>query len=116
MGLMCSDGKARVDAAQRADVAGGVPLAVPHRPRRPKVARESLDPIVRALVDEREERGLARSDVTRAIGGSASDVSRWERGLTEPSLQRLRKWAASLGCDVVLVPRTPSASTPGEGS
>lgn len=88
------------------------PLAVPlkRRPRK-RLSHDELDPIVRALINERVRRELTGRDVTRAIGGSQSDISRWERGLSEPSLRRLRQWAASLGYDLTLVQRTsPGAS------
>lgn len=67
----------------------------------------------------RERLGRNRNQLARELGTSWQHVSRWERGLTEPSPESLRRIAAYLGVSVdYLLTGTQfvaQAPPPGEG-
>lgn len=61
---------------------------------------ETVDPVIRDLVSERLRQGLSQRDVVHRIDCSPSSVSQWERGITSPTLTKLRDWADALGMNL----------------
>ena len=66
-----------------------------------------------ALRARRQEAGLAQSEVAARAGTSQSALSRIESGESEPSLSRLSRIAAALGCVVEV--SFPKAERKGAG-
>jgi transcriptional regulator with XRE-family HTH domain len=63
------------------------------------------DPLVLDLTRRRRGRGLSQSVVAGLSGMTPTNLGRAERGLSEPRLSTLRRWADALGCDLALVPK-----------
>ena len=61
---------------------------------------DGIDPVIRALVSERLRRGMSQRDVVHAVGCSSASVSQWERGISSPTLAKLRAWAEALDMDL----------------
>jgi DNA-binding transcriptional regulator YiaG len=82
-----------------AQVAALEAARMPHVP-------EGVDPVIRALVTERVRRGMSQRDVVHILDCSSASVSQWERGVTSPTLTKLRAWAEALGMslDVTVTP------------
>ena len=66
------------------------------------------DPLVVALKQRREQWGIARNVVARALSVSYRTLSAWEVGERQPSLSLLRRWAECLGLSLDLVDLMPS--------
>jgi transcriptional regulator with XRE-family HTH domain len=66
---------------------------------------KTVDPLVVALVEERERQGLGIRETARriGIGHYPGRLSEWELGINVPTLSSLRKWAAGLGMDLALI-------------
>jgi transcriptional regulator with XRE-family HTH domain len=64
-----------------------------------------VDPLVQALIAERERLGWGVRETARhiGIGHYPGRLSEWELGYNSPTLPSLRKWAAGLGLDLALV-------------
>lgn len=65
-----------------------------------------LDPLVRALIAERVQRGMTVADVARRMGHPHRMkvyIGRWESGEVAPTLPLLRLWATALGLDLTAV-------------
>lgn len=61
------------------------------------------DPIVRVLAEERQRQGLSQAEMGQRLGRHGSTVSAWERGVREPRLLELHRWADVLGFGAVAV-------------
>lgn len=59
-------------------------------------APETIDPLLIALRQRREQLGLSQESVAVQIGTTQSNFSDWERGMYSPTLRTLRKWTAAL--------------------
>jgi transcriptional regulator with XRE-family HTH domain len=72
-----------------------------------------LDPLVLALIEERERQGLGIRETARriGIGHYPGRLSEWELGYNSPTLASLRKWAAGLGLEPALITRTDRSET-----
>lgn len=70
-----------------------------------------LDPLILALIAERERRGLGIRETARlcGMGHMPGRLSEWELGYVTPNLRGLRKWATGLGLDLALITLTPAA-------
>ena len=55
--------------------------------------------------------GLTQKQLAETLGVESITVSRWERGVTTPSLPRLRRIAELTGTTVSDLVRTPDAAT-----
>lgn len=67
-----------------------------------------IDPLVRQLRNERVARLMPQWEIAERCGTTQSAVSESERGVTQPALTTLRRWADALGFDVVLQRREES--------
>lgn len=64
---------------------------------------EQIDPIVQALIKEREVRGWSQADVGRRLGHAGGQaVQQWETGKVTPRLDTLRAWMAVFGLSLRL--------------
>ena len=65
------------------------------------------DPLVEVLREAREAAGMTQRQLAVRLGSrwSQTAVSQWESGQKLPGLRSLRRWADTLGFDVVLAPR-----------
>lgn len=99
------DAQARIRELEE-QVAAFQAARMPHVP-------ENVDPVIRALVTERIRRGMSRRDVVHTSGCSSASVSQWERGVSSPTLAKLRAWAEALDMtlDVRVIP--PVVGEPG---
>lgn len=73
--------------------------------KKPEVLAEydALEPefsLMRALIDARRETGLTQKQLAERTGISQSDISKFENGNGNPSVQTLRRLAAGLGKSV----------------
>lgn len=73
--------------------------------KKPEVRAEydALEPefsLMRALIDARLETGLTQKQLAERTGISQSDISKFENGNGNPSVQTLRRLAAGLGKSV----------------
>ncbi|MCD8015042.1 MAG: helix-turn-helix domain-containing protein [Lachnospiraceae bacterium] len=73
--------------------------------KKPEVRAEydALEPefsLMRALIDARRETGLTQKQLAERTGISQSDISKFENGNGNPSVQTLRRLAAGLGKSV----------------
>ena len=59
----------------------------------------------------RRSAGLTQKQLAEALGVESITVSRWERGVTTPSLPRLRRIAEITGTTVSDLVRAPEAAT-----
>lgn len=57
----------------------------------------TVSPIVQDLINRRRELGLRHGDVAERMRRDAGAISRWERGVTDPSLRNLENWCFALG-------------------
>jgi transcriptional regulator with XRE-family HTH domain len=53
----------------------------------------------------RKQRRLSCSDLARMVDKDTSQISRWERGITEPSLEEIEKVFEAMGYSVKVVVR-----------
>lgn len=93
----------RLEAGLKALEAEVAELRAADRARLPRVP-EGLDLIVRKLIEERVRRDMSQREIMRILGCSSATVSSWERGISSPTLNHLRSWAAALGFDLTLTP------------
>jgi transcriptional regulator with XRE-family HTH domain len=63
-----------------------------------------VDPIVKILIAERHRRGLSQRAVGRMLGLSSATLWTWEHGVSSPTLNNLRAWAAALQHELEVVP------------
>lgn len=56
-----------------------------------------LPPIVASLTEMREQAGLTRGELARALGYSRDAVYGWETGTIHPSFQSLVNWCQYFG-------------------
>jgi hypothetical protein len=62
-----------------------------------------IDPLLLVLRTERLDRGLSMREAGELIGNETyASIYNWESEKTSPTLRSLRRWADSLGFDVVL--------------
>jgi transcriptional regulator with XRE-family HTH domain len=61
--------------------------------------------IVQILVRRRKSYGLRQVDVAVAIGTGQSQISEYERGVQQPTLGVLVRWAQFLDLDLALIER-----------
>jgi transcriptional regulator with XRE-family HTH domain len=62
-----------------------------------------IDPLLLVLRAERLDRGLSMRQAGELIGNETyASIYNWESEKTSPTLRSLRRWADSLGFDVVL--------------
>ena len=52
------------------------------------------------LKDFRESKGLSQIDVAVALNVSQQMVSKWEKGISFPRIDKVKKLAALFGCSV----------------
>lgn len=69
----------------------------------------SLDPIVQQLVDARRRSGRSQRDVAAFAGISQNTLSEIESGKYLPRLATLRRWAAVLDLEPVLLDKPKPA-------
>ncbi len=50
----------------------------------------------------RKARGIRQSELSALIGVSSTALSAWECGSATPNIHGITRWAASLGCEIVL--------------
>ena len=50
------------------------------------------------LKELREERNLSQQDVAKAVGGSQSNLAKWEKGIVQPSADSIIKLADFFKC------------------
>ena len=62
----------------------------------------NFDWIVDELVKIREEKGMTRTDVTRALDVRWGTLVGWETKQFAPSNANLTRWAAALGYELVM--------------
>jgi transcriptional regulator with XRE-family HTH domain len=78
------------------------------------------DPLVAALCQRRQDRGLTQQQLGNIIGVSNGAISRWERGNRLPCTVDLLAMADALDCDIRVVPREaglpPTGRAPREGT
>ena len=48
----------------------------------------------------RKKKGILQKDIAHQIGATRAAVSKWEKGLTEPSTENLKKIAEILGVPI----------------
>jgi transcriptional regulator with XRE-family HTH domain len=65
------------------------------------MAQKLPPPLAERLQTAREAAILTQSDFARAVGVHASTVSRWERGISEPTVTELLAIAKITGCTVM---------------
>ena len=68
-----------------------------------KIKTEKLLPLVQSVLDTQKRLGLSRPELAERMGMNYNTVSRWTRGLTEPTeenKERIRDWLRSEGVDV----------------
>lgn len=61
--------------------------------------------IILMLRSERRIRGLSQRKLAKMIGCDPSVLTKWEFGVTSPTLDRLNSWASALGFDLEIIPR-----------
>ena len=81
----------------------------------PEIKKEydALEPeftIIQAMIDARRKSGLTQDELSRVTGISQSDISKLERGNSNPSLKTLIRLANGMGMSlkVEFVPRAGS--------
>ena len=52
------------------------------------------------LKDKRLELGLSQSDIAEKVGVSQNTVSVWEKGISFPRIDKVKKLATLFGCSV----------------
>ena len=60
-------------------------------------------PLHTLLREIREERGLTLTEVADRINTSASNIAHWERGINEPRITSVERWASILGYELELM-------------
>lgn len=73
-----------------------------------KEAYDDLDPefaFVQMIIEVRLKKGLTQKELAEKMGTKQSAISRLERGVANPSLHFLRKWAEALGVELVFAVR-----------
>lgn len=53
------------------------------------------------LKERRQKAGLSQEELASRIGVEKSTISKWEKGTTSPTIDRLQHVADVLGCDLV---------------
>ena len=61
-----------------------------------------IDPIVQELTARRKELRVTQLVVANRIETTVSQVAKWERGVANPYLSSLTKWAKALGRELTL--------------
>jgi chromosome partitioning protein len=66
-----------------------------------------LSPLMRALIEYRKARGIETSDaVFQKVGFNEMTLYRTERGLTQPTLETLERYASAIGFELALRPKS----------
>lgn len=52
------------------------------------------------LKEMREAKNLKQAELADALGVTQGTISQWESGISNPSLDKLKKLASELGCTV----------------
>lgn len=63
------------------------------------------DPLITALTRRRYDRGLTQVVVAGLSGMTQTNLARAERGVSEPRLSTLRRWADALDVDLTITPK-----------
>jgi transcriptional regulator with XRE-family HTH domain len=75
-------------------------------PIRPRPAEQH--PITYALKGYRIALGLTQQEVAaRSDGLHRTEINGWETGRMHPTLANLDRWAAALGCEIIVVEKEP---------
>lgn len=69
-----------------------------HRP-------EKRHPIIEALKGRRIALGLSQRKVAERAGVRQAEISAWEIGRKHPAVGNIDRWAAALGCELIVVER-----------
>lgn len=68
--------------------------------------------IITQLAIAREDAGLSLHEVGRRATRGHTQISGWESGRTQPSLDGLLDWAGALGYDLALIERATTSGRP----
>lgn len=66
-------------------------------------------PIIRALVELRQQRRIQRKELAAHLGQHVVHVAKWERGELKPKLANLLNWCDALGVELTIQPRSHSS-------
>jgi transcriptional regulator with XRE-family HTH domain len=66
------------------------------------VSERRIDPVVAQLRHTRKSRQITQVEMARASGIGQSMISEIETGVSQPTVQTLRRYADALGLDIVL--------------
>lgn len=70
---------------------------------RPRTVARPIDTLVLNLQQAREDQGLSQTALAQRMGlETYGTISEHERGVNDPGLSLLRRWAGALGYEVVL--------------
>jgi transcriptional regulator with XRE-family HTH domain len=67
---------------------------------------ESCTAIIDRLIEERHNKGMTQKDLAKAASLTQSVLARLESKKAMPQLDTLLRVAATLGCDIAVVPTT----------
>lgn len=67
-----------------------------------------MSPIVKLLREIRIEKKITLSNLARNLGTSYGNIADWERGVHEPKVSSLEKWAEALGYEFDLHIKEPA--------
>lgn len=68
-------------------------------------SERKVDPVVAQLRYTRKARQITQVEMARTSGLAQSMISEIETGVTQPTVQTVRRYADALGLDLVLKPR-----------
>jgi chromosome partitioning protein len=78
--------------------------------REPREKVGKLSPLMRALIEYRKARGIETSDaVFQKAGFNEMTLYRTERGITQPTLETLERYASAIGFELALRPKGESS-------
>lgn len=83
------------------------------KPKSEKIKRsekaKKLSPLMRALIEYRKAKGIETNDpVFQKAGFNEMTLYRTERGLTQPTLETLERYASAIGFELALRPSNPN--------
>lgn len=87
------------------DVVGARRLREAPEAKRQRRVFEQIYPIALQVIELREKRGLTQAELAEFCGVDQGDISRIERGWTNPTARTLQRIAAALDADLRLVDR-----------
>lgn len=71
-------------------------------------------PVVEVLKGRRIAMGLSQRQLAVLVGVRQAEISAWEIGRKHPTTRNVSRWAAALGCELIIVEReTPDDHQPG---